>query len=89
MNINLPIELGGEVYGIYFDVDNEPKIELVRVHGVLITSDGIYVVGRDGSELRLGRDAFIVHEDALYHAEQISQAKKQTRKIPLYDMRGE
>ena len=88
MNIDLPVELGGEVYGIYFDTDNEPKIERVRVHGGLITSDGIYVVGRDGSELGLGREAFITHDDALYHAEQIAQAK-QTRNIPLYDMRGD
>jgi hypothetical protein len=89
MTIDLPIELGAEVYGIFFDTANDPKIELVRVRGVLIISDGIYVVGYDGSELKLGHDAFIVHEDALYHAEQIAEAKKSRRRIPLYDMKGD
>lgn len=87
MTINLPIEFGDEIYAIFYDTDNSPKIEHVRVRGVLIDSEGIYVVGRDGCELKLGRDAFMMFDEAAYAAEQILEARKRTRRIPLYDLK--
>lgn len=87
MTLDLPFELGDELYGICFETDNAPHIERVRVRGVLITREGTYIVGRDGSELLVGRDVYPEYEDAERAVEHIRAARRAgRRRIPVFEV---
>lgn len=87
MIIDVPFELNDNVYVIY-ETDGTPRIERVRVRGVLVTAAGTFVCTRDGGEHLLGRDAFPEYEDAAAAVEAIlehrREKKRKTRKIRMY-----
>lgn len=87
MMIDLPFELGDELYTVLSESDSAPRIERIRVRGVLITGEGIYIVSRRGAEHLLGRDAFVDFDDAAAAAQAILKERKKekckTRSIRL------
>ena len=88
MTIDVPFELNDDVYAIYYETDNQPRIERVRVRGVLVTASGVFVCTRDGGEHLLGRDAFPEYEDAAAAVEAIlehrREKKRRVRTIRLF-----